>query len=190
MQRIEFWEAIDVFRRAGGFLSSKDRHPATIPLDQLLAQCSLKFTRRSGPGGQHRNKVESAAILTHLPTGISAEANERRSQSENREVALFRLRVKLAIEVRSEPAVESGPSDLWRSRLRGQKIAIKSTHADFPALLAEALDLLEICAGEIPIAAEKLECSATQLVNLLKQEPRAFTLLNDRRRLRGLRALF
>jgi RF-1 domain len=164
-------------------------HPSALPPDQLLAQCSLRFTRRSGPGGQHRNKVESAAILTHKPTGISAEANERRSQSENREVALQRLRIKLAIEVRSPPAIDVSPSALWQSRLRGQKITIRPTHEDFPALLAEALDAISVYNDDLSMAAETLGCSATQLVNLLKEEPRAFTLFNEARQSKGLRAL-
>ena len=49
-----------------------------------------------GPGGQHRNKTESAVRLTHPPTGVTVTATERRSQHENREVALERLRERIA----------------------------------------------------------------------------------------------
>ena len=56
---------------------SHDPHPARLTADRLLGECSQKFMRRSGPGGQNRNKVETAVILTHRPTGVSAEANER-----------------------------------------------------------------------------------------------------------------
>ena len=35
-------------------------HPAELPIPELLRQCEVVHTRRSGPGGQHRNKVETA----------------------------------------------------------------------------------------------------------------------------------
>ena len=43
-------------------------HPAAVDLASLAAECDFRTTRRSGPGGQNRNKVETAVILTHRPT--------------------------------------------------------------------------------------------------------------------------
>jgi hypothetical protein len=159
-------------------------HPAALDLDRLLAECEQRFTRRSGPGGQNRNKVETAVILRHRPTGLSAEASERRTQGENRAQALFRLRLLMALEVRLPPGAI--PSDLWRSRCRGGKLSINPSHDDFPALLAEALDALEFHAHDAKPAAESLGCSTTQLVNLLRDEPRAMIWVNARRLERGL----
>ncbi|NER38078.1 MAG: peptide chain release factor H [Oscillatoria sp. SIO1A7] len=51
--------------------------------------------RGSGPGGQHRNKTETAVRVVHKPTGLSAIAQEERSQSLNRKLALARLLQRL-----------------------------------------------------------------------------------------------
>jgi hypothetical protein len=167
---------------------SLEMHPATIDPARLLAQCEQKFTRRSGPGGQNRNKVETAVILTHPPTGFVAEASERRTQGENREAALARLRILMALEIRTPPGL-AGPSPLWRSRCRGGKVSVSPEHVDFPALLAEALDAVAAAGFDPKAAGERLGCTASQLLKLLKLEPRAFTLLNRERAARGLRPL-
>ncbi len=165
-------------------------HPATWDVERLLAECQERRLRRQGPGGQHRNKVETAVQLTHEPTGIVAEANERRSQQENRTEAVFRLRVKLALEVRlplppAEMPVE--PSELWTGRRRQGRIECNAHHADFPALLAEALDTLARYAWEPGDAAEALGCTSSQLIKFLKKEPKALLLVNRHRQELGRR---
>jgi len=60
--------------------------------DQLLAECEVEVFIASGPGGQHRNTTESGVRLTHARTELSVTATERRSQHQNRGVALERLR--------------------------------------------------------------------------------------------------
>ena len=162
-------------------------HPAAINPEALLALCETTRTRRSGPGGQNRNKVETAIVLKHRPTGIVAEANERRTQGENLRVALFRLRLNLALEWRRE--FDGTPSDLWRSRCRGGRIVVSPEHDDFPALLAEALDAVAANDFDVKRAAESLECSSSQLIKFLKDEPRALKMVNDKRHALGLRAL-
>jgi protein subunit release factor B len=164
-------------------------HPAALPPVKLLAQCDVRRLRRSGPGGQHRNKVETAVALHHKPSGAKAEASERRSQAENQVMALFRLRVNLALEVRLSAAVGGAASSLWQSRLSGGKIRVSESHEDFPAILAEVLDVLAAHRGDVQAAAVQLGCTASQLVKFLKQEPRAFLLTNRWREESGLHRL-
>ena len=164
-------------------------HPASLADENLLRDCSERRVKRSGPGGQHRNKVETAVVLKHEPTGIEAEANERRSQAENRRVAVFRLRVKLALEVRSDHSSEPSPSELWQTRCRNGRISLNPEHTDFPAILAEALDALAGHDFDLTAAATALNCTSSQLVKLLKDEPRAFGSLNRERIARGLSRL-
>jgi hypothetical protein len=162
-------------------------HPASLPVDRLLADCTVVRTRRSGPGGQHRNKVETAVVITHAPTGVRAEASERRSQAANLAKATFRLRVELALQVRSnseEPA--PSPSDLWTQRVVGRRIAVNPEHEDFPALLAEALDALADRGWSLADAGDFLGISSSQVVKLLKLESKAAMLLNAERQARGL----
>lgn len=49
----------------------------------------------SGPGGQHRNKVETAARVTHKPSGISVVCCDEKSQKRNKDRALEVLRARL-----------------------------------------------------------------------------------------------
>lgn len=163
-------------------------HPAALPIVELLKACDENRTRRSGPGGQHRNKVETAVILVHRPTGIAAEASERRSQAENRTVAIKRLRLKLALEHRT-PAASAAPSALWRSRTRGSRIVISREHDDYPALVAEALDRLQAAGFDIAPAAAALGVTGTQLVRLFGKCPAGRAVLSRHRAAVGLPSL-
>ena len=164
-------------------------HPACLSDERLLSECDVSRTRRSGPGGQHRNKVESAIVIEHLPTSVRGEASERRSQHENKAVALRRLRINLALAVRTADTLNKKPSELWQSRCRGGRIEVSPNHADFPQLLAELLDVLMLVEFDLRRAAEHFACSSSQLVKFLKIEPHAFEQMNRQRQQRGLAIL-
>lgn len=184
-------------------------HPACLTDEALLSQCDRTKNRVRGPGGQHRNKVESAIMLHHTPSGLVAQASERRSSTENQRVALRRLRFMLAVEVRKPVAPGEIGSELWRKRrskapkpkteeiapgLRvrvpgsatgGGRIACSADHHDMPALIAEALDVIADAGWDVKTAAIRLEVSSTQLVRLLKDHPPALERLNRERMGRG-----
>jgi ribosome-associated protein len=63
--------------------------------ETLEKEVVLEPYRAPGPGGQRKNRKETAVRLTHPPSGITVVASERRSQAQNREVAFNRLIKKL-----------------------------------------------------------------------------------------------
>ena len=65
--------------------------------ETLLRGCEVEYFIASGPGGQHRNTTASGVRLTHPPTSLSVTATERRSQVQNKGVALDRLREGLKV---------------------------------------------------------------------------------------------
>lgn len=159
-------------------------HPAALPRAELDKQVRATHTRRSGPGGQHRNKTQTAVVLLHVPTGIVAEAAERRSQAENQVVARQRLRVRLAVEHRTPAG--PGASPLWQARVRGRQLAVSPDHDDFPALVAEALDQCAAHAFDMQATARLLGVTATNLLKLFKKEAAVWTAVNRCRAERGL----
>jgi len=64
-------------------------------LEALKKQVIIETYRSSGPGGQRKNKVETAVRLRHPLSGITVVATEHRSQAENRKLAFERLRERL-----------------------------------------------------------------------------------------------
>ena len=165
-------------------------HPTLLSEELLLRSCDIQRTRGSGPGGQHRNKVETAIVITHQPTGVTGQASERRSQKDNREAAIFRLRLNLAVAVRTDKdsAEETAlPSELWRGRASGGKMSVSASHADFPALVAEGLDWIFAYEFDLSAAAKnKLGLSTSQLIKFLKLCPEAWQLVQQRRHENGM----
>lgn len=55
----------------------------------------VEYTRGSGPGGQHRNKVETCCVVVHIPTGLKQRCQESRSKITNYETAMKIIKSKL-----------------------------------------------------------------------------------------------
>ncbi|GAH73534.1 unnamed protein product [marine sediment metagenome] len=92
-------------------------------LKTLKAETEVE-TRRSGkPGGQRRDKTETAVRLRHIPSGVTAVASDYRSQAKNRELAFQRLQERLErLNKPRKPRIRRGPSAGALARRKEEKI--------------------------------------------------------------------
>ncbi|KFE61068.1 peptide chain release factor-like protein [Hyalangium minutum] len=105
-----------------------------LALDEeaLLKACEVEYFIASGPGGQHRNTTASGVRLTHPPTELSVTATERRSQVQNKGVALERLREGLKaltfvpkVRRATKPSKGSQKRRLETKKRTGQKKSLR-----------------------------------------------------------------
>lgn len=95
---------------------------APLTISALKSEVEITAFKSSGPGGQHKNKTESAIRIKHLPTGIIVIAAESRSQLQNRELAWQRLIEKLAKRrQKRKPRVPTRPSRAAKEKRLAQK---------------------------------------------------------------------
>ena len=74
-----------------------------VPKPQLFRMEDIEFStmRASGPGGQHVNKTDSAVRAIHKPTGYQVVSMEARSQHQNKQTCIEKIRDKL-LELNSD----------------------------------------------------------------------------------------
>jgi hypothetical protein len=155
---------------------------------ELLADCDVDCFRASGPGGQKRNKTDSAVRVRHRPSGLAARAVESRSQHQNRAHALRRLRETLAIELRCQPSAagRAMAAALIASPPRSEKARRPSDYLVAIAALLDELEARELAVGETAAA---LGVSTGALAGTITADPRVHRKVNEERARRGLRPL-
>jgi peptide chain release factor 2 len=85
------------------------------PIELDWDEIRVDTYRSQGAGGQHVNKTDSAVRLTHLPTGIVAQSQNERSQTQNKETAIKVLKARLL-----ERQLEEKEAEL--RQLRGEHV--------------------------------------------------------------------
>ena len=125
----------------------------------------------TGPGGQKRNKTQSAVTVTHEASGIAGSSDETRSQISNRLIALRHLRLNLALRLREPPLAAWGFA------------AVPSLRSpDYPLWTAVLLDVLVACGLRISEAAAFCGTSTGRLVRDLSRDPALWQEVNRLRR--------
>ena len=77
-----------------------------VDLEIDESDIEMQVFRASGAGGQHINKTSSAVRYIHHPTGLVATSQEERSQLQNRERAMGRLKSMIAAKVEEDRQAE------------------------------------------------------------------------------------
>lgn len=161
--------------------------------DALIAQSEVDRYRASGPGGQHRNKTESAVRLRHKLSGVTAIGEDSRSQAENKIHAVRRLRSAIALDVREPVALESyAPSRRLAAMIAGGTAPLGAKTRltpDYWVAIAELLDLLVAGSLEIATTAQRLGITTGALSKLLLHDDQVARVVNDLRRGRQMRPL-
>jgi hypothetical protein len=161
-----------------------------LPTDAaLLAECEVDTYRASGPGGQKRNKTESAVRLRHRPSGLMVIAEESRSQPENKTRALRRLRKAMAVKLRRPVEAEGVPIEVQTCIGRHGRLDVGQRDARYLPAVAAALDLFVAYRGSVADTAKRLGITTGNLSSFLTDDDDVFVEANRLRQTFDLKQL-
>ena len=139
--------------------------------DILFRDCEFIMQKGTGNGGQKINKTSSAVRLRHRPTGIAVSANEERSQSRNRHIALRKLRYEIALHVRADVSPDESFEVLPAPSPSNHARLILWTAALFDRLAASDFDLARTAAF--------CGVSASQLERAMRKFPQVWRVYSE-----------
>ena len=152
-----------------------DRFPSD---EVLLSQCEVDTYRASGPGGQKRNKTESAVRLRHKPSGLIVIAEESRSQPENKARALRRLRKALAVKLRHAVDIERVPEAVQACIDKRGRLDVGQRDARYLPAVAAVLDVFVACRGSMADVARHLGITTGNLSSFLTDDEDVYVEAN------------
>lgn len=150
----------------------------------LRKACLEERYKASGPGGQRRNKVQTAVRFRHEPSGVTVHAAESRLLQENRVRALRRLRERIALEVRAPFDLETPelPAEFLAQRGPRGALAVNRHNPAYPLVVATVLDTLEAADGSYAKAGRALGLTTSQVMRFLRSDGEVWRAVEQARR--------
>jgi len=114
------WQRVPPNERSGKVHSSTVT-VAVMPVPKNVSvvvrdsDCEIQTCRGSGPGGQKRNKTETAVQIRHKPSGLMVRCDQERSQQQNKATAIAILAAKLNAAAGS--SAKSSERDMRRQQV-------------------------------------------------------------------------
>jgi hypothetical protein len=158
---------------------------------ELLGHCEVDTYRASGPGGQKRNKTDSAVRLRLVDTELIVTATESRSQHENRARALRRMRQAIALDLRGPLDRENyRPSAVVRGCLvGGSRLEVGRRDRRYDLVVSEVLDVIAACEVRLAEAAALFGITTANLATFLRKDLKLLDCVNRMRRQQGMKVI-
>jgi hypothetical protein len=134
---------------------------------ELLKECEISAYKGSGPGGQHRNKTNSGVklkICYGKALSIESYSCDDRSSHVNKLLALKKLRLKIALQIREEP-MKQIPFPF-----PGMDGRISQDNVLYPQFIADILNRINFCKGDLSETAKIWGLSKSALNKIIIQD--------------------
>jgi hypothetical protein len=88
-----------------------------------IKDCEVQYFRGSGPGGQKKNKTNSAVRVIHKPSNAVGQASETRSQLENKRLAFKRMAESKEFQIWTR--IEAGVYDYIDDSMKPENLLVE-----------------------------------------------------------------